>query len=352
MMSPVGRLLVLRAAEKSSFITAMAWLQVPGQLGPVIGLPLGGFITTYASWRWNFFINIPLGILGIALTSIFIKNEPGAEHRPFDGLGFVFSGATLLCLVHGLTLLGRNATDIGPGAGFLAAGVVLGLVCMWHANRHLHPMVDTSLLRIETFAVNALAGSLFRYGVDAIPFLLPLLFQLGFGMTAFGSGLLSLASAIGSVAMRVLARPILRRYGFRRVLIVNGLISVATILVCALYTASTPLTWIFATLTIGGFFRALQFVSLNAIAYADVAMERMSAATTFASMIQQVSNAIGVALAAIFLHFEVALHGGTVPTETDLRLAFVAMAFVTLLSLPSFFALSRNAGSLVSEQAS
>jgi EmrB/QacA subfamily drug resistance transporter len=350
MMSPVGRLLVLRSAERTGFISAIAWLQVPGQLGPVIGLPLGGFITTYASWRWNFFINIPIGILGIVLTSIFIKNQPEGGHRPFDGLGFVLSGAALFCLVHGLNVLGSDAHDLILAAGFVGAGIAIGFLCIRHAGRHAHPLIDLSLLRIETFAVNVFAGSLFRYGVDAIPFLLPLLFQLGFGMTAFSSGLLSLASAIGSVTMRATARPFLRRYGFRRVLIVNGLISVVTILICALYTASTPIVLIFATLTIGGFFRSLQFVALNVIAYADIESEKMSAATSFASMVQQLSNAVGVALAVILLHFELAFRGASVPTANDLRLAFVAMACVTLSSLPSFIALSRDAGSSVTEK--
>ena len=349
MMTPVGRLLVLRASEKSDFITAMAWLQVPAQLGPVIGLPLGGFITTYASWRWNFFVNIPIGIVGIVLTSIFIKNQPGEKCRPFDGLGFVLSGMALSCVVHGLNLLGRDASDLIPAAGFLGIGIVLGLICIRHAGRHAHPLLDLSLLRVETFATNFFAGSLFRYGVDAIPFLLPLLFQLGFGMTAFGSGLLTLASAVGSLTMRILARPILRRFGFRSVLIVNGLISTATILVCALYTASTPALVIFVTLTLGGFFRALQFVSLNTIAYADVVPAKMSAATGLASMSQQLANAIGVALAVIFLHVELSLRGTDVPTTIDFRLAFVAMACISLSSIPFFVRLSRTAGSEFSE---
>lgn len=349
LMQPVGRLLVLRASKKSDFITAMAWLQVPAQLGPVIGLPLGGFITTYASWRWNFFINIPIGILGIALASIFIENQCEEKCRPFDGLGFVFSGLALTCLVHGLNLLGRDASDMIPAAGFVGAGIVLGVICIRHAGRADDPLIDLSLLRIETFATNFFAGSLFRYGVDAIPFLLPLLFQLGFGMTAFGSGLLTLASAIGSLAMRILARPILRRFGFRSVLVVNGLISTGTILVCALYTASTSALLIFVTLTLGGFFRALQFVSLNTIAYADVVPEKMSAATGLASMSQQLANAVGVALAVIFLHVELGLRGTDVPGTIDFRLAFVAMACVSLSSIPFFVGLSRNAGSAFSE---
>ena len=191
----------------------MAWLQAPAQLGPVIGLPLGGFITTYASWRWNFFINIPIGIVGIALASIFIKNQPPGKRRPFDGVGFVLSGAALLCLVHGLNLLGRDTSDIIPAVALMGLGIVIGLFCVRHAGRQVHPLLDLSLLRVKTFAANFFAGSLFRYAVDAIPFLLPLLFQLGFGMTAFYSGLFSLASAIGSLAMRILAGPVLRRFG-------------------------------------------------------------------------------------------------------------------------------------------
>jgi EmrB/QacA subfamily drug resistance transporter len=348
MMTPVGRLLVLRASEKSEFVVAMAWLQVPAQLGPVLGLPLGGFITTYGSWRWNFFINIPIGVLGIVLATIFIENRPGDKVRPFDAVGFVLSGAAVCCLVHGLILIGRENSNPMAAVSFLAIAGALGAIGVRHAGRHPHPMIDVSLLRIQTFAANFFAGSLFRYGVDALPFLLPLLFQLGFGMTAFDSGLLTLASAIGSVAMRLLARPILKRFGFRRVLVVNGLISGGTLLVCALFTASTPALAIFLLLTLGGFFRALQFVSLNTIAYADVPTEKMSAATGLASMGQQLSNAIGVALAVIVLRVDASLRGVSTPGASDFRLALVAMAFVALASVPLFARLPRRAGSTFS----
>jgi EmrB/QacA subfamily drug resistance transporter len=345
MMTPVGRLLVLRASEGSQFVVAMAWLQAPAQLGPVIGLPLGGLITTYGSWRWNFFINVPVGVVGVVLATIFIENAPGDKHRPFDAVGFVLSGATVSLLVHGLNLVGLRGGDLTAAIVFLAASAALGLLCVLHARRQPHPMLDLSLLRVKTFASNFFAGSLFRYRVDAIPFLLPLLFQIGFGMTAFASGLLTVASALGSVTMRILARPILRRFGFRRVLVVNGLVSGATIFACALFTASTPALAIFAILTLGGFFRALQFVSLNTIAYADVDPDRMSAATSLASMGQQLSNAVGVAVAVIFLRADLAFRGVSVAHAEDFRFALIAMACVTLSSVPFFALLPRNAGS-------
>jgi EmrB/QacA subfamily drug resistance transporter len=345
MMTPVGRLIILRSVEKSKFIGTLMWLQVPGQLGPVIGIPLGGFITTYASWRWNFLTNIPIGILGIVLAAIYIPNTRAEERRPFDWIGFILSGATLAMLLYGLALLGKPTGEILDGVLVLTAAFLAGAVAVLHALRRPHPLIDLSLLRIRTFAVNIHAGSLTRYGIDSVTFLLPLLFQIGFGMTAFDSGMLTLASAIGLVSMRAFAKPLLQKIGFRSVLIVNGFITAGTIAFCAVYTQTMSSVFIFVTLAIGGCFRSLQLVALNTIAYADVPAPGMSSATSFAGMVQQLSNAIAVAIAAIALHALLALQHTDSLTAIDFRITLLAMAGISLLGIPLFFALPRNAGS-------
>lgn len=348
MMSPVGRLIVLRIAKKSEMIGAMAWLQVPTQLGPVLGPLIGGFITTYLSWHWVFFVNVPIGIIGIVLATLFVKGMPPGERRPLDWFGFAVSGISLSCLMYGLNQLSRADADATATLGVLGVGLVLGMISVWHAGRHPHPLLRLSLLRIPTFAINFWAGSLFRFGTDALPFLLPLLLQLIFGMSAFASGLLTLASALGSMAMRIMAKNVLRRFGFRDVLIVNGLISVLTILSCELFSPATPPLVIFLALLIGGLFRALQFFSFNTIAYADLTPEQMSGATSFAVMGSQLSNGIGIAIAAICLHLELAIRGATVLSRDDLQGAFFLMAAISFLSMPSCLALARDAGAKIS----
>jgi EmrB/QacA subfamily drug resistance transporter len=344
MMTPVGRLLVLRGVPKAEFVSAMTWIQVPSQLGPVIGLPLGGFITTYISWRWNFLTNVPIGLLGIVMAAVFIPNEPLKERRRLDWVGFVLWGMTLALLVRGLDLIGQPNGAFYKGGLMLAAALSSGLVATLHARRQEHPLIDLSLLKVPTFAVNIHAGSLMRYGIDAMPFLLPLMFQMGFGLSAFNSGILTLASALGSVVMRAFARSILSRFGFRTVLVVNGFIAAVTIAFCGIYTATTSWAFIFITLTIGGSFRSIQLISMSTIAYADVPAANLSGATSFAGMVQQLCNAIAIAIAAIALGVLLAIRGEAAPTATDFRIALIIMSGISLLAIPLFAALPRDAG--------
>lgn len=342
MMFPVGRLLILRMVEKSEFLGTMAWLQAPAQLGPVIGLPLGGFITTYFAWRWNFFLNVPVGLIGIVMVAIYIPEQPVEERRPLDWIGIFLWGSTLAILLYGLHLIGRSS--IVNGGITLAVASIAGLVSIVHSLRHPYPLIDLSLFRIPTFAVNMHAGSLVRYSIDAVPFLLPLLFQLGFGMTALDSGMLSVSGAVGSLLIRPVSKSILNKFGFRSVLIVNGILTAVSIAAYGLYTATTPVVMIFVTLAIGGTIRSLQMVALSTIAYADVPSDRMSSATSLAGMIQQLSNAIAIAIAVIVLQAVVTARGVAVSTHVEFSLALAIMACFSLLAIPLFFALPRTAG--------
>jgi EmrB/QacA subfamily drug resistance transporter len=349
MMQPVGRLLILRATDKKNLLTAMAWLQFPARLGPIIGLPLGGFITTYFSWRWNFFINIPIGLAGIVAVTIFIDATAGDRTRRLDVAGFVLSGLGLAALMYGLDLLGHNALDLLTIAGSFGVGIVLLYFAVERSRLHEHPLFDLSLLKFPTFTTNIAAGSLFRYGADAMPFLLPLLFQLVLEFSPFESGMLTLASAFGALLTRVLIKVILRRFGFRMVLIGNGFIGVASILICTFYSENTSIVFIFVTLCLGGFFQSLQIIAMNTLAYADVPHEKLSAATSLAGMIQQLSSAIGIAIAAIVLNAIIKIHGVASPTASDFHLALVVMGLITMTSIPFFFRLPRDAGAELSQ---
>ncbi len=297
MMVPVGRLVILRSVAKSEMIAALAWLTIPALIGPVIGPPLGGFITTYLHWRWIFYINLPIGALGLVLTWKFITNVMEAHAPPLDRTGFALSGLGLSAFVFGLAILGESGGSLSEGFALAAAGLRLCGAYVWHARRTENPVIDLKLLAIPTFRAGVLGASFFRIGVGAIPFLLPLMLQLSFGLTPFQSGMLTFAAAAGALVMKASAAPIIRTFGFRRVLIVNALISAVFMGVNGFFTAATPHVLIFAVLLAGGFFRSLEFTAVNALAYADIQQAQMSRATSFASVMQQVSLSLGVAIA-------------------------------------------------------
>ncbi|MBV8107066.1 MAG: MFS transporter [Hyphomicrobiales bacterium] len=348
MMVPVGRLVLLRSVEKSDLVNALAYLTVPALIGPVAGPPLGGFITTYFHWRWIFWINVPIGMLGVALSLRFIANLREEEVPSFDFKGFVLSGLGLLGLISGLSLIGRGMAPYWEVAAMIGLSAALLAAYARHADGNEDAILDLRLLRIPTFFSGVVGGLVFRIGIGAMPFLLPLLLQLGFGLTPFESGSLTFATAAGALLMKFSASTALRWFGFRRTLIVNGLISGAFLAACALFTPSTPHWMILLTLLTGGFFRSLEFTALNAMSYADIDPPLMSRATSFASVSQQMSGAVGVAVAAICIQLIQFGFGDAALMTRDLSLAFVLVAIISSLSVLVFFRLAPDAGAAVS----
>lgn len=344
MMTPVGRLVLLRTAARNELVRAMAYLTIPALIGPMIGPPLGGFIATYFHWRYIFWINVPIGVLGVMLVTRFIPDLREEWTPPLDIAGAILSGVGLSCLVFGLTIAGRGFAPAPVVALIVAVGAGALFAYVRHAKRAPYPIVDLDLLKIPTFRAAVYGGFLFRIGLGATPFLLPLLLQAGFGLSAYGAGLLTFVSAAGAIAMKTTAQPILRVFGFRRVLIVNALISAAFLALNATFTAKTPHLLIMAPLLVGGFFRSLEFTALNAIAYADVDQDAMSRATSFASVAQQLSLSTGVAIGAAALEAARAAHGGGALQATDFTPAFLVVAFISMLSIMSFLPLAANAG--------
>jgi EmrB/QacA subfamily drug resistance transporter len=348
MMVPVGRLVLLRSTKKSDLVSAMAYLTVPALIGPVAGPPLGGFITTYFHWRWIFWINVPIGILGVLLALRFIDNLREQAVPRFDFKGFVLSGVGLLSLISGLSMIGRSIAPYGLVAAMIAIGVLSLAAYVRHARANAGAILDLKLLKIPTFFAGVAGGFIFRIGIGALPFLLPLLLQVGFGLTPFASGSLTFAAAAGALVMKFTASTALRWFGFRQTLVVNSLISGAFLAACALFTPSTPHWLLLLTLLTGGFFRSLQFTALNAISYADIEQPKMSRATSFASVSQQMSGAVGVAVAAICVELIQFGFGDSELTARDLSLAFVLVAIVSSLSVLVFATLSPDAGAAVS----
>jgi EmrB/QacA subfamily drug resistance transporter len=348
MMVPVGRLVLFRSVEKSQLIPVMAYLQVPAQLGPVLGPLLGGFITTYISWRWIFFVNVPLGILGIALVTRFFDNPKEENPRPMDWIGFLLTGVSLSCIMYGIEAMGRGSGEAALASAVVVTGVIVGALALRHLRRHAHPLLDLSVFRIPTFRSGIGGGSVFRAGGGTLVYLLPLLLQVVFGMTAFISGILTFASAAGAMSMKATARPILKRFGFRNAMIGNALISAATIAMCAFFTDSTPALLIFVLLLIGGFFQSFQFTATQAIVYADVEHSRMSTASSIASMTQQLSRGFGIAFAAGLLNLSLAWRGAADLTLFDLQVAFAGATTFALLSILFCLPLAPNAAMEVS----
>ncbi len=345
MMVPVGRLILLRSTDKTERIAAMAWLLTPAMVGPVLGPPIGGLIVTYASWRWIFIINIPIGILGLVLVSLFIQEVKAPLAPRFDFFGFLCSGVALCCLVVGLQMTTARGSAPAVVAAVLLVSVIAAAVYGRHALRRDDAILDLRLMRIQTFSTAVLAGTLFRIGFGAMPFLLPLMLQLGFGISAARSGLITFASAASSMVMKSATVRLLRVFGFRNTLIWNTLACFAFLALCAAFRPSWPLAAIYVVLFIGGAFRSLQFTAYGSIAYADVSPASLSSATSFYSTVQQLSSTLGVAISAAVLTGALRLSGHARPTLVDFSAAFMVVALLSLPALIFCVRLPKTAGS-------
>jgi EmrB/QacA subfamily drug resistance transporter len=350
MMVPVGRLAVLRATPKDDLMRAISIITWPGLVAPVIGPPLGGFITTYSSWRWIFYLNLPLGIAGIVLAWRFIGAGGETHKRPFDGIGFALCGVAGTAIMYAMELLGRSDATWREALAFLALGLAAGAAALFHLRRSAHPVVDLSAFRVKTFAVAMGGGSLFRVSISAVPFLLPLMFQLGFGMNAFHSGLLTLVVFAGNLSMKLVTTPVMRRFGFRPVLLVNGALAALSIAAMSLLTATTPLVLTAIVLFASGLSRSLQFTAVNTLSFADVPKPQMSGASTLSSTLTQMTMGMGVALGAIAMRLAAWMHGHAAQSVTpaDFSVAFLLVAAVGLVAIVDVFGLERDAGAHVS----
>ena len=351
MMVPVGRLVLLRTVPKSELVQAMSWVSVPALTGPVLGPPLGGFIVTYFSWRWIFFINIPIGLLGILLVTLFVENLREGTVRPFDLRGFLLTGIGLASLAFGFEAGGRGALPWPMTAGLLGAGGLCLALYVGHARRIDHPIIDLALMRIPTYAMATTGGFLFRMGLGALPFLMPLMLQVGFGLSPLNSGLITFASALGAMSNKTVVAPIIRALGFRNVLIGNTIVSSAFLFGYSFFRPTTPHAAIFIALLAGGFFRSLQMTSLNTLSYADVPPAMLSRATSLTSMAQQLSQSVGVGTGALLLYLMLAIHGRTISSAADFSFALAAVSAISLLSVPFFLRMAHDAGAEVSGRA-
>ncbi len=348
MMTPVGRLVLLRSIDKSALVNAMAWVTVPALVGPVLGPPLGGFITTYLSWHWIFLINIPIGMLGIVMALRYIDPIKSEDPEPFDLYGLLLAGVGLGGISFGLSVAGLNLLPWTVVIALVGIGSISMTLYVIHARRTASPVLDFALLRLPTMRASIIGGFLFRLGIGSLPFLLPLLLQVGFGLTPLNSGLVTFASAAGAMGMKTLAARIIRTFGFRNIMTVNAAVSSVFLAACGLFTIQTPLLLIMILLVVGGFFRSLQFTAINTLAYAEVEPERMSRATTLVSVNQQLAVSAGVAVGAFCVELTMWFHHATELNASYFAPAFIVVSVISTISAYFFFEMPADAGHQVS----
>ncbi|MEC5397339.1 DHA2 family efflux MFS transporter permease subunit [Uliginosibacterium sp. H1] len=349
LMTPVGRMVVLRNAQKSELLHATALISWPALFAPVIGPMLGGFITTYASWQWNFYINIPIGLVGLYLTARYIPKQGDESPRRLDLIGFVLSAGGLMCLLYGMESFAYSHGSPAISAALVAGGLLLGIFAVRHLHRAPVPLLDLRAFKVRTFSLCTLwAGSYFRTAINATPFLLPLFYQIGFGLNALQAGLYVLAYFAGNLGMKTVTTPTLKRYGFRTVLAINGVLAGLSIAACAFFTPQTSQVLMLVVLFIAGLTRSMQFTALNTLAFADIHASQRSSASTLSSMLQQVSMVLGVAVAALLLALSQHLHGNPSLQLADFRIAFIAFGALAFVSSLMFLTLPEDAGTEVS----
>lgn len=334
LMVPVGRLVVLRSVTKAELVNAMSWVLVPGLIGPVIGPPLGGFIVTYFSWPWIFYINVPLGIVGLALAVRFVPDIRETSSSRFDFPGLLLTGTALSCLIFGCEFASHGVASLTVTLVLFAVGIVAGTLYLFYAPRVPEPILDLSLMRIQTFRLAVIGGSLWRIAGGSLPFLMPLMMQLGFGKSAAASGAITFMSSAGSMVMKASAARILRRFGFRNTMIWNAVIATGLLASCAAFRPGWPQWGIYGLLLITGFFQSLQFTAYNTIAFDEIPPSRSSAAMSFYSTFQQLMLSLGICASATVLNVSISVAHHTQAAVGDFSVAFLAVSAVSIFAAP------------------
>ncbi len=347
MMTPISRLILVRGTEKSKLIDALAWLTIPALAGPVIGPPLGGFITTYFSWHWIFLINIPIGVAGIVATALYLPKLQADAPGRLDWTGFFLAGFAASGTIFGLSVISLPALPPAFGAAGIVFGLLSGAAYVWHSRRTREPILKLALLRAPVYRATVVSGSIFRVGNGALPFLLPLMLQIGFGLDPFRSGLITFVSAAGAIAMKFAVQRIFSGFGFKRVLVGSALVSAVLIAAIAGIGKETPVYFLYGLLLVVGFTRSLFFTGLNALSFSEMQPEDMAQATALNAAAQQLSVATGVAMAGAILEGFAAASGGFL-TQTSFSIAFLIIGLISAFGALPFWTMPPHAGSEVS----
>ena len=354
MMMPVGRLAIVRTFAKSQLLMAMNFVIIPALIGPMLGPTIGGLIVHWLSWRVIFFVNVPVGIAALVLIRRYMPDYRDEKARPLDVVGLVLFGAGAALLSWLLEVFGEHEIDPTSAAILLGISFCLLAAFGWHVRESAHPLLRLALFKVRTFRVSVVGGFITRLGIGGLPFLLPLLYQLGLGLPAWQSGLLMMPAAIAAMGMKFISVRVLRRFGFRQVLVVNTVMSGLTICMFSLVTPATPIVLIVCIGLAQGFFNSLQFTSINSMAYADVEARDSSMAATIASTLQQMSLGFGLACGSLITGWYLAGLPQTdaAAVSSALHRAFLTLGGLTIVSSLSFWTLRANDGDSVSRGAS
>lgn len=332
-MVPVGQIIVLRLTPREQLVRTLSLLSWPALFAPVIGPTIGGFITTYFSWRWTFLINIPLGLLCLVLSARLVPDDGYRRAVPLDWIGLILTSLGLVALLAGLDGLVHHSSGLTLSLVEIAAGTVLCALATRHLRRSPNPLLDLTILKVPTFALATLmSGSFYRIALNTMPFLLSLLFQLGFGRTAFEAGSLMVAYFAGNLGIRVITTPVLEGLGFRRAMLGNGILSAIAIALCILLRGDTPIPLTLGVLVLGGATRSMQYTGLNVLAFIDINPEQRSSASTLSTMLMQITILLGVVVGTLCLSAAQAIRGAPALDLIDFQLSFAALALLTLLS--------------------
>lgn len=350
MMMPVGRLTIIRTFPKSELLRAMNFVIIPALIGPLLGPTVGGLIVHWVSWRYIFFVNVPMGLLALWLAHRHMPDYRGDAARPLDVVGLVLFGSGTALLSWLLEIFGEHRIDATSAAVLLLLCVSLLGAYVWHARETPHPLLRLRLFRVRTFRISVMGGFVTRLGVGGMPFLLPLLYQLGLGLPAWQSGLLMMPTAAAAMGMKIIAPRVLAHFGYRRILIVNTVMIGCVISLFSLVNPATPIALIVLLGLSMGFFNSLQFTSMNSMAYADIDTPDSSMASTIASSLQQMSMSFGLACGSLIAGWYLGDLPQTdrVAVTTALHHAFLTLAGLTILSSLSFWSLRPRDGESVS----
>jgi EmrB/QacA subfamily drug resistance transporter len=349
MMSPVGRLVVLRTSEKKDLMRALSALIWPGLAAPVLGPPLGGLITGIATWRWIFFVNLPVGLIGMALILAFIPNEKRAA-TPFDLAGFLLTAVALSCLTYGFDLIGlQQGASLATGFGLIAASILLGWLALRHMRTNPTPLLSLQALRVRSFFVSSVTGGVIsRAAISATPFLLPLMFQLAFGLTPLQSGALLLVYMAANLLTKLVTNQIMRRFGIRTVLVATSVMAGVSIALCAcIFPGAYPLLN-GLILAVAGAGRSLQLTAITMVNFADINPPQRQSASVFSSLTQQIGMGAGVAVGALLLTSSQSLRGAAAVGLDDFRIAFILAGALSTLAVIPYLTLARDVGDEIS----
>ncbi len=342
MMITVGRMIIVHSTPRDKLVHAMVWFGMPALIGPMIGPGMAGILLRFADWPWIFYVNVPVGILGIIAVLVYVKYKETLRRKRFDGTGFILVGVTIAAA---MTVAETVGLDLISTTDQVIAGI-LSAICAglyyFHSRRTEHPVLDLTLFRHRTFAASMLGGVLTRLTLGATPLMLPLLLQTGLGWTPFHAGMVSMATAFGSFCSRPFAPSLIQRIGFRTTMVTSAVLIAIFGSMPGWFRSDTPEFLMMFSLAMTGFGRATQFSTANTLAYAEIPEQGVSSASTILAVIQQVSLSMGVTLGALLLHIVDAQGANFAPTV--FVIPFIIVGFMALIAIPVYLALPANAG--------